>query len=181
MPLGLAKKYPSAAGLSHKGACHVFRHTMATLMPEGGAAVRYIQEMLGHAALSTTEIYTKVTVTKLKEVHERMHPARLSRSAMLAAEGFRGERMTTHASGEFFPADVKAKLESLAATTGRTPAEVMAEALDAYAHERTEWLRALDEGVRAADEGRVVDGDKVDAWLSSWGTDDELDPPTCDD
>jgi integrase/recombinase XerD len=79
---GLCKRYLEKAGLEHKGACHVFRHTMATLMLEGGADVRFIQEMLGHVQLSTTEIYTKVSITKLKEVHERTHPARMQRHAV---------------------------------------------------------------------------------------------------
>jgi integrase/recombinase XerD len=56
------------------GACHIFRHTMATLMLEGGADVRVIQEILGHAELSTTEIYTRVSIKHLKKVHARTHP-----------------------------------------------------------------------------------------------------------
>ena len=48
---------------------------MATLMLEGGADIRYIQEMLGHAELSTTQIYTQVSIRKLKEVHTPTHPA----------------------------------------------------------------------------------------------------------
>lgn len=58
-------------------ACHVFRHTAATLMLEGGADVRVIQEFLGHDHLDSTQIYTKVTIRHLKEVHERTHPAKL--------------------------------------------------------------------------------------------------------
>ncbi len=54
-------------------------HTMATLMLENGADIRYIQEMLGHADLSTTEIYTRVSIKKLKEVHRATHPARVDR------------------------------------------------------------------------------------------------------
>ncbi len=66
-----------AANLGKKGACHLFRHTMATLMLENGADVRYIQEMLGHAELSTTQIYTQVSIRKLKEIHTATHPARM--------------------------------------------------------------------------------------------------------
>jgi len=56
-----------------------FRHTMATLMLEGGADVRFIQAMLGHTKLDTTQIYTQVSIRKLKEIHEATHPAKLSR------------------------------------------------------------------------------------------------------
>jgi integrase/recombinase XerD len=48
---------------------------MATLMLEGGADVRFIQEMLGHAKLETTQIYTQVSIRKLKEIHTATHPA----------------------------------------------------------------------------------------------------------
>jgi integrase/recombinase XerD len=63
-----------AAGVNKPGACHLFRHTMATLMLEGGADVRFVQEMLGHASLESTQIYTHVSVKKLAEVHARTHP-----------------------------------------------------------------------------------------------------------
>lgn len=58
-----------------KGSCHLLRHTMATLMLENGADVRFIQEILGHEHLSTTQIYTHVSIRKLKEVHTATHPA----------------------------------------------------------------------------------------------------------
>jgi integrase/recombinase XerD len=57
-----------------KGSCHLFRHTMATMLLEGGADVRYVQEMLGHASLETTQIYTKVSIRKLKDIHTAAHP-----------------------------------------------------------------------------------------------------------
>ena len=60
-----------------RGSCHVFRHTLATLMLENGADIRYIQEMLGHVKLDTTQIYTRVSIRKLKEIHSATHPARL--------------------------------------------------------------------------------------------------------
>ena len=63
------------AKLGKTGACHLFRHTMATLMLEGGADIRFIQQMLGHAELSTTEIYTHVSIRMLKQVHSTTHPA----------------------------------------------------------------------------------------------------------
>ncbi len=59
------------------GSCHLLRHTMATLMLENGADIRYIQAMLGHAELSTTQIYTQVSIRKLKEIHSATHPAKV--------------------------------------------------------------------------------------------------------
>jgi len=70
-----------------RGACHLFRHTMATLMLENGADVRYIQEMLGHAKLDTTQLYTRVSIQKLDEVHAATHPgSRLARKGEGEAE-----------------------------------------------------------------------------------------------
>jgi integrase/recombinase XerD len=71
----LVKGYVDKAGIGKKGSCHMFRHTCATLMLEGGADVRFVQALLGHSDLSTTEIYTHVSIVKLKEVHARSHPA----------------------------------------------------------------------------------------------------------
>ncbi len=73
----LVKKYIEQAGINKSGACHIFRHTMATLMLENGADIRFIQAMLGHSQLSTTEIYTQVSIKKLKEIHTLTHPARM--------------------------------------------------------------------------------------------------------
>jgi integrase/recombinase XerD len=64
------------------GGCHLFRHTVATLMLENGADIRVIQEMLGHAKLSTTELYTRVSINLLKQVYSATHPA-----AHLAPQG----------------------------------------------------------------------------------------------
>jgi integrase/recombinase XerD len=76
----LIRQYLETAGVPKEGACHMFRHTMATLMLEGGADIRYIQKMLGHATLQSTEIYTHVAIRKLREVHAATHPgARLTR------------------------------------------------------------------------------------------------------
>jgi integrase/recombinase XerD len=75
----LMRRHVEAAGITTPGACHVFRHAMATHMLENGADIRFIQAMLGHANLETTQIYTQVSMTKLKEIHEATHPARLER------------------------------------------------------------------------------------------------------
>ena len=52
---------------------------MATLMLENGADIRYIQQMLGHADLKTTQIYTQVSIRQLKRIHSATHPARLDK------------------------------------------------------------------------------------------------------
>jgi integrase/recombinase XerD len=75
----LMRRHVEAAGITTPGACHVFRHAMATHMLENGADIRFIQAMLGHANLETTQIYTQVSMTKLKEIHSATHPARLER------------------------------------------------------------------------------------------------------
>lgn len=82
----MVKDYVVAANLGKTGACHLFRHTMATVMLDGGADIRYIQEMLWHADLSTTQIYTRVSVRRLKEVHAKTHPG-----ARLGGEHLEGD------------------------------------------------------------------------------------------
>jgi len=70
----LVRGYVDVADLAKRGTCHLFRHTVATLTLENGANIRYIQEMLRHAELSTTQIYTQVSIRKLKQVHTLTHP-----------------------------------------------------------------------------------------------------------
>jgi integrase/recombinase XerD len=82
----MARRYLDAAGVTRPGACHLFRHTAATLMLEGGADIRYIQEFLGHADLNTTQLYTHVSITTLKAVHERSHPGARRTDAGFLAE-----------------------------------------------------------------------------------------------
>lgn len=73
----LVNFYIKKSGIGKEGSCHLFRHTMATLMLEGGADIRYIQQMLGHNSLESTQIYTQVSIKKLKEVHSTTHPGAL--------------------------------------------------------------------------------------------------------
>ena len=73
------KRYMQFAGIERNGATHLFRHACATHMLEGGADIRFIQAMLGHATLATTQIYTHVSIDKLQAIHTATHPARLER------------------------------------------------------------------------------------------------------
>jgi integrase/recombinase XerD len=70
----LARSYVRRSGVGKPGACHLFRHTMATVMLEGGADIRYIQQMLGHADLSSTQIYTQISLRTLQAIHAATHP-----------------------------------------------------------------------------------------------------------
>jgi integrase/recombinase XerD len=92
----LVRGYVNAADIGKTGSCHLLRHTMATLMLENGADIRYIQAMLGHAELSTTQIYTQVSIRKLKEIHSATHPAKV-RSARVPADSSIGDESPTPA------------------------------------------------------------------------------------
>lgn len=70
----IVRKHISNAKLGKSGACHLFRHTMATLMHENGADIRVIQQILGHADIKTTQIYTQVAIRTLQRVHARTLP-----------------------------------------------------------------------------------------------------------
>jgi integrase/recombinase XerD len=76
----LARTVINKADIGKSGSCHLFRHTLATVMLENGADIRYIQEILGHAKIDTTQIYTQVSIRRLKEVHDLTHPAKSEKS-----------------------------------------------------------------------------------------------------
>ena len=88
------KKLMQKAGIDVPGACHLFRHAAATHMLENGADIRYIQAFLGHASLTSTQIYTQVSIRKLKEVHTATHPARMTRAAERTPAGAEPEENT---------------------------------------------------------------------------------------
>jgi hypothetical protein len=68
--------YIVKAGIAREGiGPHLLRHTCATHMLEGGADIRFIQQLLGHEKLETTAIYTEVNIDQLQKVHARTHPA----------------------------------------------------------------------------------------------------------
>ncbi|HEY6557439.1 MAG TPA: site-specific tyrosine recombinase XerC [Polyangiaceae bacterium] len=83
--------YVERAELGKRGSCHLFRHTMATVMLENGADIRYIQEMLGHRDLSTTQIYTQVSIRRLKAIHALTHPT----AKLHTREALRGKTRAT--------------------------------------------------------------------------------------
>jgi len=68
------KRWLSAAGIASSLSPHSMRHTFATHMVENGADLRTIQELLGHVALSTTQIYTHMSMKRLQDVHRNAHP-----------------------------------------------------------------------------------------------------------
>ncbi len=73
----LVKRAMKKAGIDKEGSAHLCRHAMATHMLDNGADIRFIQVMLGHSDLKSTEIYTRVSVEKLREVHRATHPAKM--------------------------------------------------------------------------------------------------------
>jgi integrase/recombinase XerD len=69
------RDYFKQAGIAKRGACHLFRHTMATAMLDNGADIRHVQEILGHGQITSTQRYTHVSIARLHAVHAATHPA----------------------------------------------------------------------------------------------------------
>jgi integrase/recombinase XerD len=70
----LVKRYASRIGAPPEMSPHSLRHSFATHLLAGGADMRHVQELLGHASIATTQIYTHVDAARLKRVHDQFHP-----------------------------------------------------------------------------------------------------------
>jgi integrase/recombinase XerD len=78
----MASRYVRLAGFKCAGACHLFRYSTATIMLDNGADLRHVQEMLGHVNITSTQVYTFVSRSKLTEVYNKTHPSALSNKSM---------------------------------------------------------------------------------------------------
>ena len=96
----LVKKYTKHSGVFRKISPHSLRHTFATHLLDAGADIREIQEMLGHASLSTTQRYTHISLGKLMEVYDRAHPRSFRTTPSPSPSPPRGEGRGKGDSGE---------------------------------------------------------------------------------
>jgi integrase/recombinase XerD len=70
----IVRRYGDAVGLGERLTPHVLRHSCATHMLDHGADIRVVQELLGHASIATTQVYTRVSTERLRQVYDRAHP-----------------------------------------------------------------------------------------------------------
>jgi len=89
----LVKKYTKRSGIFRKVSPHSLRHTFATHLLDAGADIREIQEMLGHASLSTTQRYTHLSLGKLMEVYDKAHPRSFKKTPSPSPSPSRGDGM----------------------------------------------------------------------------------------
>ncbi|KAA0236400.1 MAG: Tyrosine recombinase XerD [Acidimicrobiales bacterium] len=83
---GIVKRYGDSAGLTDRLSPHVLRHSCATHMLDHGADIRVVQELLGHASISTTQVYTRVSTERLQAVYDACHPRARGRPGRSAVQ-----------------------------------------------------------------------------------------------
>jgi integrase/recombinase XerD len=97
-------RYVRQSRIGKRVTAHTFRHTCATEMLRGGSSIRYVQELLGHADISTTQVYTRILPLDLLKAHHKSHPRERQRRLQVpeppAAEGTTGEATFFHQPGK---------------------------------------------------------------------------------